>query len=200
MITHTFKCLSDDTFAYMENDRLIIGENRANSTVYTYQGSIEAFINSRDYLKLAARNRPLLDDINDYYNLWKHDKKNQEDTAMNNTEALIGRLTKHSDDYYKQKTQDFEQVAKDCLAAADKLSMYSNSEITDKLSAGAGVESRSARTTKLCEIKVTEGADSLKELVFQLTANGYRVDVAPVYKEFPKTGLDYWMIAIFDKD
>jgi hypothetical protein len=119
---------------------------------------------------------------------------------MNNTEALIGRLTKHSDDYYKQKTQDFEQVAKDCLAAADKLYMYSNSEITDKLSAGSGVESRSTRTTKLCEIKVTDGADSLKELVFQLTANGYRVDVAPVYKEFPKTGLDYWMIAIFDKE
>ena len=55
------------------------------------------------------------------------------------------------------------------------------------------------KTAKLCEIKVTEGADSLKELVFQLTANGYRVDVAPVYKEFPKTGLDYQMIAIFDK-
>lgn len=54
--------------------------------------------------------------------------------------------------------------------------------------------------TKLCEIKVTEGADSFKELVYQLTANGYRVDAAPVYKEFPKTGLDYWMIAIFDKE
>lgn len=202
MITHVFKGLSDiyGTFAYMENDRLIIGENRVNSTVYTYQGSIEAFRNSRDYLKLAARNRPLLDDINDYYSLWKHDKNKQEDTAMNNTEALIERLTKHSDDYYKQKTQDFEQVAKDCLAAADKLYMYSNSEITGKLSAGTGIEGRSNRTTKLCEIKVTEGADSLKELVFQLTANGYRVDVAPVYKEFPKTGLDYWMIAIFDRE
>lgn len=53
---------------------------------------------------------------------------------------------------------------------------------------------------KLCEIKVTEGADSLKELVYQLTSNGYRVDVAPVYKEFPKSGIDYWMIAIFDKE
>jgi hypothetical protein len=53
---------------------------------------------------------------------------------------------------------------------------------------------------KLCEIKVTEGADSLKELIFQLTTNGYRVDVAPVYKEFHKTGIDYWMIAIFDKE
>lgn len=57
-----------------------------------------------------------------------------------------------------------------------------------------------SRPVKLCEIKITEGANSLKELVFQLTANGYRLDVAPVYKEFPKTGLDYWMIAIFDKE
>jgi hypothetical protein len=54
--------------------------------------------------------------------------------------------------------------------------------------------------TKLCEIKVTEGADSFKELVYQLTANGYKIDAAPVYKEFPKNGLDYWMIAIFDKE
>lgn len=202
MITHVFKGNSDvfGTFAYMENDELVIGENVLEHSGYIFRGSLEAFRTSRDYLKLAARNRPLLDDINDYYYLWKHDKKNQEDTAMNNTEALIGRLTKHSDDYYKQKTQDFEQVAKDCLAAADKLYMYSNSEITDKLSAGSGVESRSTRTTKLCEIKVTEGADSFKELVYQLTANGYRVDAAPVYKEFPKTGLDYWMIAIFDKE
>ena len=61
-------------------------------------------------------------------------------------------------------------------------------------------EKTMTRTTKLCEIKVTEGAESFKELVFQLTANGYRVDAAPVYKEFPKTGLDYWMIAIFDKE
>jgi hypothetical protein len=53
---------------------------------------------------------------------------------------------------------------------------------------------------KLCEIKVTAGAESFKELVHQLTANGYRVDAAPVYKEYPNTGLVYWMIAIFDKE
>lgn len=53
---------------------------------------------------------------------------------------------------------------------------------------------------KLCEIKVTEGADSLKELAYQLTSNGYTVQVAPVWKEFPKTGIDYWMIAIFDNE
>ena len=53
---------------------------------------------------------------------------------------------------------------------------------------------------KLCEIKVTEGADSLKELVYHLTSNGYIVQTAPIWKEFPKTGLDCWMIAIFDKE
>ena len=100
---------------------------------------------------------------------------------------------------YKQKTQDFEQVAKDCLATADKLYMYSNSEVTEKLSADSVVDSRSARTTKLCEIKV-DRKDSLQELVYHLTANGYRVDTAVVWKEFPQTGIDYWQIAIFDKE
>jgi hypothetical protein len=197
MITHVFKGNSDifGTFAYMENDELVIGENVLEHSGYIFRGSLEDFRNSRDYLKLAARNRPLLDDINDYYNLWKHDKKNLEDT-MNKTETLISNLQKHSYDYYQGNTQDFEQVAKDCLAAADKLRMFSNSEIADIISTGG---QKGNMGTKLCEIKVTEGADSFKELVYQLTANGYRVDAAPVYKEFPKTGLDYWMIAIFDK-
>jgi hypothetical protein len=53
---------------------------------------------------------------------------------------------------------------------------------------------------KLCEIKVTEGAESFKELVHQLTANGYRVLASPIWKEFPKTGLYCWQIAIFDKE
>lgn len=115
---------------------------------------------------------------------------------MDNTEKLISRLHEHYHNWGTGKTQDFDQVAKDCLAAANKLYMYSNSDTTNALTARVQKESSH---TKLCEIKVTEGAESLKELVFQLTANGYRVDVAPVYKEFPKTGLDYWMIAIFDK-
>lgn len=54
--------------------------------------------------------------------------------------------------------------------------------------------------TKLCEIKVTEGADSLKELVHNLTANGYIVQTSVVWKEFPHYGIDHWMIAIFDKE
>lgn len=198
-ITKIFKGDSDiyGTFAYMENDRLIIGENRGSSAVYTYQGSLEAFRASRAMLQLAARNRPLLDDIMDYYSLWKHDKKNQEG-AMDTADDIIKRLWKHNKDYQQGKTQNFEQVCKDCLAAADMLykskSLECNVEFVSE-----GVQKENM-TTKLCEIKVTEGAESFKELVYQLTANGYRVDAAPVYKEFPKTGLDYWMIAIFDKE
>lgn len=54
-------------------------------------------------------------------------------------------------------------------------------------------------TTKLCEIKV-DSADSLKELVYHLTANGYRVDTVVIWKEFPDHGIDCWQIAIFDKE
>ena len=52
---------------------------------------------------------------------------------------------------------------------------------------------------KLCEIKV-DRKDSLQELCYHLTANGYLVQTAVVWKEFPKTGIDYWMIAIYDKE
>jgi hypothetical protein len=194
-ITKIFKGLSDryGTFAYMENDELVVGENWPNKTIYSYRGSIEAFKRSGDLLKLAARNRALAEDIIDY----SHKKEKNKEDAMDTVEDIIKRLWQHNKNYKQGKTQDFEQVFKDCLAAADMLYKYKNSEITEALTAGVVVESK---PTKLCEIKVTEGADSLKELVFQLTANGYRVDVAPVYKEFPKTGLDYWMIAIFDKE
>lgn len=50
---------------------------------------------------------------------------------------------------------------------------------------------------KLCEIKV-DRMDSLKELAYHLTVNGYTVQTAVVWKEFPEHGIDYWMIAIFD--
>ena len=52
---------------------------------------------------------------------------------------------------------------------------------------------------KLCEIKV-DRADSLKELCYHLTANGYTVQTAVIWKEFPGTGIDCWQIAIFDKE
>ena len=194
-ITKVFKGLSDcyGTFAYMENDELVVGENWPNKTIYSYRGSIEAFIKSRDLLKLAARNRALAEDIIDY----SHKKEKSQEDTMDTVEDIIKRLWQHNKNYKQGKTQDFEQVCKDCLVAADMLYNYKNTEITNLISEGVQKENM---CTKLCEIKVTEGAESLKELVFQLTANGYRVDVAPVYKEFPKTGLDYWMIAIFDKE
>ena len=197
-ITHVFKGDSDiyGTFAYMENDELVIGVNAGDKSAYTYRGSLEAFRNSREMLQLAARNRPLLDDIMDYYKLWKHDKNTQEATNMNNMEKLISNLQKHSYDYYHGNTQDFEQVAKDCLAAADKLYMFSNSDVADIVSTGVQKESMG---TKRCEIKV-DRKDSLQELVYHLTANGYRVDTAAVWKEYPQSGIDYWMIAIFDKE
>jgi hypothetical protein len=117
------------------------------------------------------------------------------DTA--NYTELMKRLWKHHNDYSQGKTQDFGQVCKDCLVAGDMLCTLRPSTV-NTVALASGVQ-KEHKGTKLCEIKVTEGADSLKELVFQLTSNGYRVDVAPVYKEFPRTGLDYWMIAIFDK-
>ena len=119
---------------------------------------------------------------------------------MDNTEYtdLMKRLWKHHKDYRLGKTQDFGQVCKDCLVAGDMLfTLRPSANNTIDLTTGVQKENMG---TKLCEIKVTEGAESFKELVYHLTANGYRVDAAPVYKKFPKTGLDYWMIAIFDKE
>lgn len=115
---------------------------------------------------------------------------------MDNTEKLISRLHEHYHNWGTGKTQDFDQVAKDCLAAANKLYMYSNSETTSAITAGVQKESR---PTKLCEIKV-DRKDSLQELTYHLTANGYQVQTAVVWKEYPQSGIDYWMIAIFDKE
>ena len=196
-ITKVFKGLSDcfGTFAYMENDELVVGETIVDKTTYIYRGSLEAFRKSRDFLKLAARNRALTDDIIDYYRYSYMKEKNQEDT-MSNTEEIIKRLWQHNENYKLGKTQDFEQVFRDCLAAADKLYMHKNSEITEALTAGVGVESK---PTKLCEIRV-DRKDSLQELTYHLTANGYTVQTAVVWKEYPNSGIDYWMIAIFDKE
>ena len=52
---------------------------------------------------------------------------------------------------------------------------------------------------KLCEINISS-AGSLKELCYHLTANGYAVQTSVVWKEFPNSGIDYWQIAIFDKE
>ena len=106
---------------------------------------------------------------------------------------LSKRLWKYSRDYYEGKPQDFEQVFSDCVLAADKLCL------TDHKEAISIAGEQEHRTTKLCEIKV-DRKDSLQELVYHLTANGYRVDTAVVWKEYPNSGIDYWMIAIFDKE
>ena len=103
---------------------------------------------------------------------------------------LSKRLWKYSRDYYEGKSQDFEQVFSDCVLAADKLC---------KNEFDTAVAEQEHNATKLCEIKV-DRKDSLQELVYHLTANGYRVDTAVVWKEYPQSGIDYWMIAIFDKE
>ena len=53
--------------------------------------------------------------------------------------------------------------------------------------------------TKLCEVKV-DNADSLKELCYHLTKNGYTVQTAVIWHEYPRSGIKYWQIAIFEKD
>ena len=141
-ITHVFKGDSDiyGTFAYMENDELVIGENVGAAARYNYRGSIEEFRTSRDMLQLAARNRPLLDNIMDYYQLWKHDKNRQE-KAMDTVEDIIKRLWQHNKNYKQGKTQDYEQVFKDCMTAADMLYKYKNTEFIECVSEGAQKES-----------------------------------------------------------
>lgn len=52
---------------------------------------------------------------------------------------------------------------------------------------------------KLCELKV-DRKDSLQELCYHLTANGYAVQTAVVWKEYPQTGIDYWQIAVCEED
>ena len=196
-ITKVFKGLSDcfGTFAYMENDELVVGETIVDKTTYIYRGSIEAFRKSREFLMLAARNRPLVDDIMDYYRFdYKYRKKQEK--AMDTVEDIINRLWQHNKNYKQGKTQDYEQVFKDCLTAADMLYKYKNTEFIECVSEGAQKENMG---TKLCEIKV-DRKDSLQELTYHLTANGYTVQTAVVWKEFPQTGIDYWMIAIFDKE
>ena len=117
------------------------------------------------------------------------------DTA--NYTELMERLWKHHNDYRQGKTQDFGQVCKDCLVAGDML--YTLRPSTANTAALASGVQKENMGTKLCEIKV-DRKDSLQELVYHLTANGYRVDTAVVWKEYPQTGIDYWMIAIFDKE
>jgi hypothetical protein len=50
---------------------------------------------------------------------------------------------------------------------------------------------------KICEIKV-DRKDSLQELCYHLTANGYTVQTAVIWHEYTHSGIKCWQIAIFD--
>ena len=50
----------------------------------------------------------------------------------------------------------------------------------------------------MCEIKV-DRADSLKELAYHLTANGYTLQTTVIWQEYPRAGIDHWQIIVFDK-
>lgn len=138
-ITHVFKGKSDiyGTFAYIENDKLVVGENATLDPVLSYCGSIADFIRSPEYAILYRRNQLLAFDISSYF-IW------------------------HCGEQHIAEQEE------------------------------------SMNRNKLCEIKV-DRADSLKELVYHLTANGYEVQTAVIWKEFPNTGIDCWQIAIFEK-
>lgn len=50
---------------------------------------------------------------------------------------------------------------------------------------------------KICELKIKDAA-SMNNIVNALTLNGYVVQTAVMWKDFPQTGIDCFMIAIFD--
>ena len=52
---------------------------------------------------------------------------------------------------------------------------------------------------KLCELKIDAMTDLLK-LFEALVHQGYRVDIAPVHKQFPEQGIDYFAVAIFQDE
>ena len=54
------------------------------------------------------------------------------------------------------------------------------------------------RKLKVCELKIKDIA-SVNSITQALLMNGYKVQTAVVWKEFPLKGMDYYMIAIFDR-
>ena len=145
-ITKIFKGRSDiyGTFAYIENDVLVVGENIFRGAKYLFRGSIREFGYSDIMLIVHNRNPELVADIYEYY--WRN-------TFNNNF----------------------------------------NNNIIDK------PEEPMKRYKKLCELNVNS-AESLKELCYHLTTNGYAVQTAVVWKEFPNTGIDHWQIAVCEED
>lgn len=50
---------------------------------------------------------------------------------------------------------------------------------------------------KVCELKIKD-MTSVNSITQALLLNGYKVQSAVMWKEFPQTGIDCFMIAIFD--
>ena len=50
---------------------------------------------------------------------------------------------------------------------------------------------------KICELKIKNAA-SLNLITQALLLNGYEVQSSVIWKEFPQTGIECFMIAIFD--
>ena len=50
---------------------------------------------------------------------------------------------------------------------------------------------------KICELKIKDTA-SVNSITQALLQNGYEVQSAVMWKEFPQTGVDCFMMAIFD--
>lgn len=53
-------------------------------------------------------------------------------------------------------------------------------------------------TEKVCELKIGD-MSSLRDLVAVLVHNGYDVQVAPVYGEYPLTAIDHYAVRIGKK-
>lgn len=51
---------------------------------------------------------------------------------------------------------------------------------------------------KICELKIKNAA-SLNLITQALLLNGYGVQSAVMWKEFPQTGIDCFIVAIFDR-
>ena len=80
---------------------------------------------------------------------------------MIKAETLIEKLNKHVSDYAEGKTQDFEEVFKDCKLAADMIGVLKSSKHTQKR--------RRQRLSKKCREKnqkietLTEELERIKE-------------------------------------
>lgn len=50
---------------------------------------------------------------------------------------------------------------------------------------------------KICELKIKDSA-SMYGIIDGLIKNGYKVEIGIMWKEFPQTGIEYFMIAVFN--